>query len=214
MRGFPEQRLEAGSGLVLSWRGQGWACGLGHFPSHVHALGFPPHPLPAVPTQGAGPRRSSNRLLPPGSVPSSLLRKAWVPVSLHGQLPAGGGFISLIPLEQDHPGKLVPSEKRLHEKAYGAQPPSSLPMNLRLLTSFQPIALHLDLPVLTGLGAPLNLRATSPLEVMWSHGFQPWIWGRCSRLSRWDPRPPGLQPEQLRFCCVYGPSTSDFAPKH
>lgn len=68
---------------------------------------------------------------------------------------ASGGrwFLSLILLEQDHPGKLVLFEKRLHEKAQGAQPPPSLLQNLRLLTSFQPIALHLDLPVLTGLGA-------------------------------------------------------------
>lgn len=41
---------------------------------------------------------------------------------------ASGGrwFLSLIPLEQDHPGKLVLSEKRLHEKPQGAQPPPFL----------------------------------------------------------------------------------------
>lgn len=126
----------------------------------------------------------------------------------------GQGFISLIPLEQDHPGKLVLFEKRLHEKAQGAQPLPSPLLNLRLLPSFQPRALHLDLPVLTGLGAPLNLRATSPLEVMWSHGFQPWDLGEACKAEPWDPRPPGLQPEQLCFCCAYGPSTSDFTPKH
>lgn len=147
-------------------------------------------------------------------VPDILLRKAWVPVSLHVQLQEGGGSYCSFSWSKTIPRKIVLFEKYLHKKG----PLSfAFPIPTIELDIFPDNSPALGSPSPNPLKSPIELEGNKSLKghvVLWLSATDLGEVPKAERLEPLAAPSPTAAEAAVFICFAYGHSTSDFSPKY